>query len=144
MRPQARMDRQKRLLDRQKPPLLTLLVDEAALYRLVGSAEIMAGQLRHLLRMAARPNVVLQVMPEVAHASEASGYLIADDAVWSENVITGGTYTAQETVTAATLRFDTLRGECYRASESLALLERLEQAWTGGNRPTRQVAAGSA
>jgi hypothetical protein len=104
----------------------------------------MAGQLHHLLRMAARPNAVLQVMPEVAHASAASGYLIADDAVWSENVITGGTYTAQETVTAATLRFDTLRGECYRASESLALLERLELAWTGGNRPTRQVAAGSA
>ena len=141
---QARMARQKRLLDRQKPPLLTLLVDEAALYRLVGSAEIMTVQLRHLLGMAARPNVVLQVMPEVAHASAASGYLIADDAVWSENVVTGGTYTAQETVTAATLRFDTLRGECYRVSESLALLERLEQAWTGGNRPTRQVAAGSA
>jgi transcriptional regulator with XRE-family HTH domain len=140
----ARMARQKSLLDRQKPPLLTLLVDEAALYREVGGPEIMIAQLRHLRDMTARPNVVLQVMPEVAHASVASGYLIADDAVWSENVITGGTYTAQETVTAATLRFDTLRGECYRVSESLALLERLEQAWTGGNRLTRQAVAGSA
>ena len=138
------MARQKRLLDRQKPPLLTLVVDESALYREVGSPQIMVAQLRHLRDMATRHNVVLQVMPEVAHASVASGYLIADDAVWAENVITGGTYTAQETVTAATLRFDTLRGECYRASESLALLERLEQAWTGGNRPTRQAAAGSA
>jgi transcriptional regulator with XRE-family HTH domain len=140
----ARMARQKSLLDRQKPPLLTLLVDEAALYREVGGPEIMTAQLRHLRDMTTRPNVVLQVMPEVAHASVASGYLIADDAVWSENVITGGTYTAQETVTAATLRFDTLRGECYRVSESLALLERLEQAWTGGNRLTRQAVAGSA
>jgi transcriptional regulator with XRE-family HTH domain len=137
----ARMARQERLLDRQKPPLLTLLVDEAALYREVGRPEIMAAQLCHLLGLAARPNVVLQVMPEVAHASVASEYLIADDAVWSENVITGGTYTAQETLTAATLRFDTLRGECYRVSESLALIERMEQVWTGGNRPTRQVAA---
>ena len=140
----ARLARQKRLLDRQKPPLLTLLVDEAALYRAVGSPQTMAVQLRHLLGLAARPNVVLQVMPEIAHASVASEYLIADDAVWSENVITGGTYTAQETLTAATLRFDTLRGECYRVSESLALIERTEQAWTGGNRPTRQVAAGRA
>jgi Domain of unknown function (DUF5753) len=132
------------VLGRQKPPLLTLLVDEAALYRLVGSPEVMAAQLRHLLEIAARPNVVLQVMPEVAHASLASGYLIAEDAVWSEHVISGATYTDLDTVTATTLRFDTLRGECYRVSESLALLERMHETWTGGNRPTRPAAAETA
>src|ERR1035441_2767272 len=137
----GRMARQQRVLGRAKPPLITLLVDEAALYRRLGSAEIMAGQLRHLLDMAAWPNVVLQVVPEVGHASVASEYLIADDAVWSEHVVTGGAYTDIETVTTTVQRFDTLRGECYKVSESLALLERLEQAWTGGNRPTRQVPA---
>jgi transcriptional regulator with XRE-family HTH domain len=140
----ARMARQERLLGRQNPPLVTLLVDEAALYRLVGSAEVMAGQLRRLRDMATRRNVVLQVAPEIAHASVASGYLVADDAAYAEHVITGGTYTDPETVTATALRFDTLRGECYRVSESLSLLERLEQAWSGGSRLTRQVAAGSA
>jgi len=50
------------------------------------------------------PSVVMQVMPEIAHASVASGYLIADDAVWCENVITAGTYTDPETVGAMTLR----------------------------------------
>ncbi len=137
----ARMARQKRVLGRVKPPLITLLVDEAALYRRLGSPELMAGQLHHLLDMAAWPNVVLQVVPEIGHASVASQYLIADDAVWSEHVVTGGAYTDIETVTATALRFDTLRGECHKVSESLALLERLEQVWTGGNRPTRQVPA---
>lgn len=144
MHVKARMARQQRVLGRQKPPLLALLVDQAALYRLVGSAEIMAGQLRHLRDLAGRPNVVLQVMPEIAHGSVSSGYLIADDAVWSEHVITGGTYTDPETVAATTLRFDSLRGECYRVSESLALLERLEQAWSGGSHLTRQGPADSA
>jgi transcriptional regulator with XRE-family HTH domain len=143
-RVKARTARQVRVLSRPKPPLVTLLVDEGALYRLVGSTQIMAGQLRHLLDLATRPNVVLHVMPEIAHASVASGYLIADDAIWAEHVVTGGTYTDPETVRATTLRFATLCGESYRVSESLALLERLEQAWSGGNRPTRQAVAGSA
>jgi hypothetical protein len=87
----------------------------------------------------------MQVMPEVAHASMASGYLIADDAVWCENVITAGTYTDPDTVSATALRFDSLRAECYRASESLALIERLESQWTTGvHRPTRQVTGASA
>jgi transcriptional regulator with XRE-family HTH domain len=141
----SRMDRQRRVLGREKPPRVTLLVDESALYRRVGTAEVMAAQLRRLLEVAAMPNVVMQVMPEVAHASMASGYLIADDAVWCENVITAGTYTDPETVGAMTLRFDTLRAECYRASESLVLIERLESQWTTGvHRPTRRVTGASA
>jgi transcriptional regulator with XRE-family HTH domain len=137
----ARMARQERVLGRQNPPLVTLLVDEAALYRLLGSAEIMAVQMSQLLKLAERPNITLQVVPEIGHGSLASEYLIADDAVWSEHVITGGTYTALETVRAITLRFDTLRGECYRVSESLALIEKMETAWSGASRPTRQVLA---
>jgi hypothetical protein len=71
--------------------------------------------------------------------------MIADDAVWSENVVTGGTYTDQETVALTSLRFDTLRAECYKASESLMLIERLEEQWaTGESRPTRQVRAARA
>jgi transcriptional regulator with XRE-family HTH domain len=141
----ARMERQHRVLGREKTPSVTLLVDEAALYRRVGTAEVMAAQLRRLLEVAALPSVVMQVMPEVAHASMASGYLIADDAVWCENVITAGTYTDPDTVSATALRFDSLRAECYRASESLALIERLESQWTTGvHRPTRQVTGASA
>ncbi len=141
----ARIERQHRVLGRDKPPSVTLLVDEAALYRQVGTAEVMAAQLGRLREVAALPAVLMQVMPEVAHASVASGYLIADDAVWCENVITGGTYTDPETVTATARRFDTLRAECYRASESLALIERLESQWTTGvRRPTRPVTGASA
>jgi transcriptional regulator with XRE-family HTH domain len=139
----ARMARQERVLGRKQ---VILLVDETALYRLVGSPEIMAAQLRHLLEVAAMPAVTLQVMPEVAHASVSSPYLIADDAVWSENVIAGGVYTDRETVTATEIRFDTLRGECRKASESLATIERLADQWTSRFEPrlTRLGAAASA
>ena len=44
----ARMERQRRVLMRDDPPLVWFVVDEFALYRLVGSAEIMAAQMRQL------------------------------------------------------------------------------------------------
>lgn len=140
----ARMARQQRVLGRPHPPLLTLLTDEAALWRLVGTAEIMARQMRNLIELAARPNVVLQVAPEIGHSSLGSEFLIADDAVWAEHVIAGGVYVDPQTVTGTLLRFDTLRAECYRAGESLALLEEMEKAWSGGSLPTRGARAGRA
>ena len=132
----ARMERQQRVLGRCR---LSYVLDQSALYRLVGSPEIMAAQLRHLLDVAAMPNVVLQVMPEVAHDALAANYVLADDAVWSEHMVSGGVYTDPVIVSSVAACHDNLRGECLKVSESLALIGRLAEQWTGGNQPTRQV-----
>jgi hypothetical protein len=137
----ARMERQQRVLGRCR---VSYVLDQSALYRLVGSPEIMSAQLRHLLDVAAMPNVVLQVMPEVAHVVLEAGYALADDAVWSEHVVSGGVYTDPIIVASVATRHDNLRGECMKVSESLALIGRLTEQWTGGNQPTRQVTAASA
>ncbi len=123
---------------------VSYVLDQSALYQLVGSSEIMAAQLRHLLDVASGPNVVLQVMPEVAHDAMAAGYSLADDAIWSEHVVTGGVYTDPEIVAAAAARHDILRGECLKVSESLTLIGGLAEQWTGGNQPTRLVAVATA
>lgn len=137
----ARMERQQRVLGRCR---VSYVLDQSALYRLVGSPEIMTAQLRHVLDVAARPNVVLQVMPEVAHYVMEAAYALADDAVWSEHVVSGGVYTDPEIVASVAARHDNLRGECLKVSESLALVGRLAEQWTGGNQPTRRVTAASA
>jgi transcriptional regulator with XRE-family HTH domain len=137
----ARMERQQRVLGRCR---VSYMLDQSALYRLVGSPEIMRAQLRHLLDVAARANVVLQVMPEVAHVALAASYALADDAVWSEHVVSGGVYTDPEIIASVAVRHDNLRGECMKVSESLALIGGLADEWTGGNPPTRQVTVGSA
>ncbi|MQY30255.1 helix-turn-helix domain-containing protein [Nocardia aurantia] len=60
---ELRLKRQS-LLTRKKLPLtLDVLLHESALYRLVGNAELMAAQLRHLDKFAALPNVSLRVHP---------------------------------------------------------------------------------
>lgn len=141
----ARMQRQDRVLGRSNPPAAWFIIDELSLYRQVGSTQDMAAQLRHLLEVAATPKVTMQVLPAVAHPVNASGFLMADDAVWIEHAASGFVYTEKETVSALQLRFDSLRAESYRASESLALIERLEGIWKAGASPLTQTAtAGTA
>jgi transcriptional regulator with XRE-family HTH domain len=140
-----RMERQRRVMARDDPPSAWFIIDELALYRLVGSSEIMAGQLRHLLTVAALPRVTMTVMPAVAHPANASELIIADNVAYVEHMAGGFTYTDEETVTALAARFDNLRGECYRVSESAALIERLGETWTAGVSPlTRTATAGPA
>jgi transcriptional regulator with XRE-family HTH domain len=142
----SRMERQQRVLTRADPPEAWFVVDELSLYREVGSAEVMADQMRKLSEVAAMPNVTMQVLPAVAHCAHASAFIIADNAAaYAEHVAGGYVFTDDLTLADLTVRFDTLRSECYRASDTAALLERLEETWrTGGSRVIRTATAGTA
>jgi hypothetical protein len=112
------------------------VVDELALYRLVGSPEIMAAQLSHLVEVARMPRVTVTVMPAVIHPGNESGFIIADDsAAYAEHVVGGFVYTDEQIVSGLIMRFDSLRAESYRASESLRLIERLGETWSAGVSP---------
>ncbi|MDN3297741.1 helix-turn-helix transcriptional regulator [Streptomyces ficellus] len=58
----ARLDRQ-RILERQQPPVLCVVLDEALLLREIGSREVMRDQLAHLLNFRERQWVQIQVLP---------------------------------------------------------------------------------
>jgi len=75
----ARITRQG-VLHRVEPPKLMALIDEAALRRMVGSSEVMSGQLRHLTHMASRHNISIYVLPfsTGAHPSTEGSYVIMD------------------------------------------------------------------
>lgn len=61
-RVEARLTRQE-ILTRINPVHLRLVMDEAALRRMIGGPQVMARQLRYLLHMAELPNVDVQVLP---------------------------------------------------------------------------------
>jgi hypothetical protein len=135
----ARMARQRRVLMRDDPPSAWFLVDQLSLYRLVGSAEIMAAQMSHLAAVAARPNVTLQVLPAVAHPANASELIVTDSAAYAEHLAGGFVYTDEETVTRLARLFHTILSESYRASESAAMIEEVGQIWTAGASPASQT-----
>jgi hypothetical protein len=139
-----RMARQRRVLLREDPPAAWFVIDHAALYRLVGSAQVMAGQIRRLAEVAALPNVTVQVLPAVAHPATQSGFMVTEDSAYAEHVGGGYVYTDPETVTSFARLFDTLRGESYRVSESLAVIRKAGETWTGESRATAEPTAASA
>jgi transcriptional regulator with XRE-family HTH domain len=61
------------VLARPDPPNIWAVLDEAVLRRSLGGADIMRGQLRHLLAMAERPNVTVQVIQFEAGGHPAAG-----------------------------------------------------------------------
>lgn len=139
-----RMERQRRVLFRDDPPTASYVIDHAALYRCVGSPEIMAEQMQHLASIAAMPNVMLQVLPAVACPATQGGFLLTDDAAFAETVVGGYVYVAEETVTSLARLFDTLRAECYRASESAAIIRKAGETWTGESPRTAAATAATA
>lgn len=70
-RVQLRVDRQKRMIDRDFN--LWVVIDEAALQRSVGGPEVMAEQLDQLAALARRPGTTVQILPTRVNAHPAMG-----------------------------------------------------------------------
>ena len=67
-----RMGRQT-VLARPDPPNVWAVIDEAVLRRPVGGSDVMHAQFKHLLEMAKRPNVTIQIIPFQAGGHAAAG-----------------------------------------------------------------------
>lgn len=52
-----------RLVDREEPPLLRIVLNEAVVVRPVGGKAVMSEQLEHLVGWSRRPRIELQVLP---------------------------------------------------------------------------------
>ena len=132
----ARLERQA-ILERDEPPLLWVVIDEAALRRPVGGRKAMRAQVEHLAEMAQRPSVLIQVIPlEVgAHEGVNGAFVIAEFAnapsiVFLETALTGLVVERPEDVAAVTLTYETLRAEALPRAGSLEMLKEVARTWT--------------
>jgi transcriptional regulator with XRE-family HTH domain len=141
----ARLARQE-TLTRDDPPPVWFLVDETALRRNVGSPELMAKQLAHLAGVARLPNVAIQVVPNIAHAGLLGGFALTEGAAYVETAVAGQVFEDAQIIAALLTRFDTLRNEALRASDSLTLIERICEEWkaTGVRAATQATTAENA
>jgi hypothetical protein len=65
----ARIARQRALFDREAPPEVHVVLDEAALHRQVGGSEVTRRQVAALIEASRRPEVIIQIMPFAAGAN---------------------------------------------------------------------------
>jgi transcriptional regulator with XRE-family HTH domain len=143
VRLKGRMARQRRLF-RDEGPAVILLVDMAALYRGVGSADVMAEQCAHLAELAKRPNVTVQVVPPVAHPLGTALLIVTDQAAYTENAWSGSVFTDEETVRRMRRLVGSVSAQARPASETRAIMRKAEHSWTGERAASQVRTAGRA
>ena len=117
-------------LDQNNVPHLWAVIDESALNRVVGSPEIMRAQRQHLLMMAQRPNIAIQIIPNGEGATCAFGRAFAvlvprnsnSSVVYFEDVGTARYVRDRDEVSRYTLIFDYLRSCALNDTQSIEVI----------------------
>jgi transcriptional regulator with XRE-family HTH domain len=124
----ARLERQ-RILERGKPPLMWVVLDEAVLYRPMGSREVMRNQLAHLLSIRSQRRVKLQVLPFSAgqHPGLPGAFNLLrfdddPDVVYTEDFIQGHMTANPDSVSEGWLHYDQLQAAALSVKDSAVLI----------------------
>ena len=136
-----------------------MVIDESVLYRPVGGAAVMQGQLAHLLEMSERPRVSVQVLPTDvgAHVGLLGAFVIlsfpddAPDMVYFESPDHGETTRDAKRLARVAVTYDTVRDNALSARASRDFIRKVAQeTWTpqtaprGERAPTAVAAAANA
>ncbi|WP_329111010.1 helix-turn-helix transcriptional regulator [Micromonospora sp. NBC_01699] len=132
----SRIDRQA-VLDRDDPPYLIAVLDEAALHRFAeGSDKMLAAQLLHLLRMAERPRVSVHVIPAGVglHLGLSGPFVLArsPEGDWvghMEDQLGGTVVHRTEQVARLLARWESVRNEALPTRQSLDLIKEVVKPW---------------
>ncbi|WP_248961078.1 helix-turn-helix domain-containing protein [Sphaerisporangium perillae] len=132
----ARMERQV-ILNRPKPPLLWIVIDEGVLRRPVGSPAIMAAQLERILHAGQEPHIIIQILPYDAYSTTglAGAFVIAQaegvaDTAYVESAgILGRVTERAGDVRTLIFRYEGIRAEALSRRESLGLIKDRMQRW---------------
>ena len=122
-------------VDGPSPAHVTALIYESVLHRLVGTPEMMAAQLEHLLELSHRRNVVLQVVPDTGsyfpgldgQFAIASGPAISDTVI----MVTVEDHVSDDPDVGGKVigLFEEIRGYALNAAESRALITEAIEKW---------------
>ncbi|MET9844317.1 helix-turn-helix domain-containing protein [Streptomyces ossamyceticus] len=127
----ARLARQE-IFARRPAPHLSFVIEEAVLLRPLGGEAVWRGQLEHLMLIAEKRNVVIQVMPlsRQEHAGLAGPFTLmeAKDGrriAYTEVQGDSRVHTERHKVRELERTYGILRAQAHTPTESLALIEKL-------------------
>ncbi|MFF1557112.1 Scr1 family TA system antitoxin-like transcriptional regulator [Streptomyces sp. NPDC058279] len=127
----ARMDRQ-RILEREGPPLMWVVMSEAALHQEIGGREVMREQLAHLLEQQRREWVQVQILSfeAGAHAGLPGSFNLlrlddGHDLVYTEDFVQGHMTANPQAFREGSLRYDLLQAAALSVEDSAARIARV-------------------
>ncbi|GGQ69051.1 helix-turn-helix domain-containing protein [Streptomyces pilosus] len=125
--------RRAELLRREAAPQLWAVIDESVLWRVLGSPAVMREQLEHLVTMAERSNVTVQIVPlDVTNASAPAipvtylrfGGLDLPDVVYLEHIRSANFLEDRDETEEYRIALDRLADEALQPRDSVELLRR--------------------
>ncbi|MFD8697027.1 helix-turn-helix domain-containing protein [Kitasatospora purpeofusca] len=126
-----------RVLDRKKLPLIHVVLDEDCLVRTVGGRAVMLKQLDHLVELAVRPNITIQVAPfslgeNLPFTMPVTLLDLHDGTVvgYAESHARGHLERRRETVSVWEREYDQLVVEALPKAASLALVHKARRELT--------------
>ncbi|MGW3726314.1 helix-turn-helix domain-containing protein [Streptomyces sp. NPDC000851] len=129
----ARLERQ-RILTREAPPWVWVVLDEVVLHRPFGSDKVMREQLTHLLDLQERRQVRVQVLPLGVgnHPATAGSFTVlrfdSDPEIsYSENYDKGYMTANPDVVRDCSHRYDHLQAAALSIEDSAALIARVRE-----------------
>ena len=127
----ARLARQE-IFSRRSAPHLSFVVEEAVLLRPLGGEVVRRGQLEHLMLIAEKRNVEIQVMPlsRQEHAGLAGPFTLMEmkdgrRIAYAEVQGDSRVHTERQRVRELERTYGTLRAQAHTPAESRALIEKL-------------------
>ncbi|MBT2479798.1 helix-turn-helix transcriptional regulator [Streptomyces sp. ISL-94] len=127
----ARMERQ-RILDRENPPLMWVVMSEAVLHQEIGGREVMRNQLAHLLDLQGREWVKVQILPfeAGAHAGLPGSFNLLrfdddPDLVYTEDFVQGHMTANPQALREGSLRYDHLQAAALSVKDSAERIARV-------------------
>jgi hypothetical protein len=121
------------------PPMMPVVIGEAALRRQLGGTQVMREQLERLAAVAAGPRISLQVLPFSSPGSAGllAPFVVASfapaprpDVAYLDNALDGSPTEKRDEVARLTLLYDALAREALRPSDSAELVTRVIREWT--------------
>ncbi|MFJ9816746.1 helix-turn-helix domain-containing protein [Streptomyces sp. NPDC101151] len=129
----ARLERQ-RILTREQPPLVWVVLDEVVLHRPFGGREVMREQLMHLLSFQGSREVRVQVLPLGVgqHPATAGGFTVMRfddhaDITYSENYDSGFMTANSSIAKDCWHRYDHLQAAALSIEDSAELIARVRE-----------------
>ncbi|HEY2578422.1 MAG TPA: helix-turn-helix transcriptional regulator [Streptosporangiaceae bacterium] len=117
-------------IDQEQTPRYWAIIDESALYRIVGSPEIMKVQREHLVETAQQPNITIQIIPSKNGPTSAYGRAFTilvshnnSSVVYLEDPNSAHYVRDRDDVNRYTLIFDHLRTNALDDTQTLRLLK---------------------
>ncbi|MET9466357.1 helix-turn-helix transcriptional regulator [Streptomyces sp. NPDC006544] len=127
----ARMERQ-RILGRENPPLMWVVMSEAVLYQQIGGAKVMRDQLSHLLSLRTWEWAKVQILPfeAGAHAGLPGSFSLLrfdddPDVVYTEDFVQGHMTANPQALREGSLRYDHLQAAALSVEDSAARIARV-------------------